>query len=92
MNSFLALQEQDLTAFNPEHRLRVRREVQRNLRTAEFLASVVQLFGPVMADTLSVMGGGDSLLQKEDYLTLRETEPDGDPFGAGPGGPREIIR
>ncbi len=92
MNPFLALREQDLTSFSPQHRARVRQEVRRSLRTAELIASIVQLFGPVMADTLSVMGGGDSFLE-EDYLTVRETtEPDGDPFGAAPGGPHEIIR
>ncbi len=91
MNSFLALRDYDLTAFTPERRVRVQREVERDLRTAELIASIVQLFGPVMADTLNVMGGGDSLMNKADYLTIRETEDD-DPFGAAPGGPSEIIR
>lgn len=66
MNNFLALREHDLASFTGERKAVVRRRVERELRTAEFIASIVELFGPVMADTLNVMGGGESLLTNED--------------------------
>ena len=94
MNSFLALRNEELTAFSGERRQTVRRRVERNLRTAEFIASVVELFGPVMADTVNVLGGGQSMLEGESLRTYSETDDD-DPFGAPPAGPRgpgETVR
>ena len=85
MNSFLALREQDIASFAGEREAVVRERVERDLRTAELVASIVELFGPVMADTLNVMGGGDPLLDLHDD----------DPFGEEPPGPadnRDIIR
>jgi hypothetical protein len=64
MNSFLALREQDLAAFDEERRTRVRQRVERELHSAEFVASIVELFGPVAADTLNVMSGGQTLLDE----------------------------
>ncbi|MGB3801705.1 MAG: hypothetical protein WA952_17945 [Lewinella sp.] len=85
MNNFLALRDQDLAAFTGERQVTVRRRVERELRTAELIASVVELFGPVMADTLNVMGGGDPIVDLEDD----------DPFGEDPPSPgmnHDIIR
>ena len=73
MNNFLALREEDLAAFAGERQRVVRKRVERELRTAEFIASMVELFGPVMADTLNVLGGGDPLLVVSGN--------DDDPFG-----------
>ena len=89
MNNFLALREEDLAAFAGERELVVRKRVERELRTAELIASMVELFGPVLADTLNVMGGGDPLLVVSD-----EEE---DPFGEADQAPtprdnRDIIR
>lgn len=90
MNNFLALREEDLAAFAGERQRVVRKRVERELRTAEFIASMVELFGPVMADTLNVLGGGDPLL----VVTGGE---DQDPFGdedpaPGPRTNPDIIR
>ena len=85
MNSFLALRDDDIAAFTGEREAIVRERVERDLRTAELVASIVELFGPVMADTLNVMGGGDPVLDLQDD----------DPFGEEPPGPsdnRDIIR
>ncbi|WP_116106324.1 hypothetical protein [Lewinella sp. IMCC34191] len=85
MNNFLALRDEDLAAFTGERQATVRKRVERELRTAELIASVVELFGPVLADTLNVMGGGDPILELDDD----------DPFGEEPSGPGmnpDIIR
>ena len=84
MNSFLALRDYDIASFTGEREAVVRERVERDLRTAELVASIVELFGPVMADTLNVMGGGEPILDLDD-----------DPFGEEPRGPsdnRDIIR
>ncbi|PPK87703.1 hypothetical protein CLV84_0653 [Neolewinella xylanilytica] len=85
MNNFLALRDEDIASFTGERQAVVRRKVERELRTAEFIASVVELFGPVMADTLNVMGGGEPMVDLDDD----------DPFNdepLGPGTNRDIIR
>ena len=85
MNAFLQLQDQDLQAFASERQHSVRQRVERNLRSAEYVASIIELFGPVMADTLNVLSGGDRL-PEDDYLTLHEAADD-DPYGHPPPGP-----
>ncbi|MCP9236953.1 hypothetical protein [Lewinella sp. JB7] len=86
MNAFQALQEQELTVFTEERRIKVRQRVERELRGAEFIGRLIELFGPVMADTVNVMSGGDPLVQDETYLMLQEAEDD-DPYGDPPAGP-----
>ena len=85
MNAFLQLQDQDLRAFAAERQHSVRQRVERSLRSAEYVASIIELFGPVMADTLNVMSGGKPL-PEDDYLALHESEDD-DPYGHPPPGP-----
>ncbi|WP_116125556.1 hypothetical protein [Lewinella sp. IMCC34183] len=95
MNSFLALRDQDLDAFTGERRRAVRSRVERNLRTAEFIGSLVELFGPVVGNTLSVLGGGQAAYDGEPVLRTLTQVDDDDPFGsppAGPTGPGEIVR
>ena len=86
MNAFLSLRDEDLAAFTEERSTVVRERVEGSLRSAEHIGSIIELFGPLMADTLSVMNGGDSLLEDEHYLTLQEGN-DNDPYGAPPRGP-----
>ena len=83
MNAFLLLQDRDLAAFTPERSAAVRERVEKRLRTAEFVGSVIELFGPLLADTLNVMSGGDPFLEEEHLLTLQEGE-DNDPYGQPP--------
>lgn len=85
MNAFLQLQDQDLQSFSTERQHSIRQRVERSLRSAEHLASIIELFGPVLADTLNVMSGGDTLREME-YLSLQESGDD-DPFGQPPPGP-----
>jgi hypothetical protein len=64
MNSFLALREQDIASFDEPRRVAVRQRVERELRAAEFVGAVLELFGPVMADPLSVLGGGEVPMER----------------------------
>lgn len=66
MNAFLLLREEDLAAFTPERSAAVRERVEQQLRTAELLGSIVELFGPRLADTLTVMSGGEEPTEGED--------------------------
>lgn len=68
MNAFILLREEEQAAFTEERRAVVRRRVERELRTAEFVAGMFEMFGPVFADTLSVLGGSEEkpLLSEED--------------------------
>lgn len=87
MNAFLQLREQDLAAFTPERSTAVRQRVERELKTAEHLANIVELFGPLMADTLNVMSGGEPTTEPKEqvpYLSFQDTAADDDPFGPGP--------
>jgi hypothetical protein len=88
MNSFLALQAQDLAAFDEPRRRAVRERVERELKAAEFVGTVIELFGPVMFDTLNVLGGGKPRREEPELATFREGE-DNDPYGGpafpGPG-------
>ncbi|CAH0998717.1 hypothetical protein LEM8419_00063 [Neolewinella maritima] len=86
MNAFLLLQEQDVADFRGTRSRAVRQRVEGNLRSAEFVGSLIELFGPRLADTLSVLSGGTPSLVDEQYLRLREGEDD-DPYGQPPRGP-----
>ena len=86
MNAFLLLQDEDLAAFTEERSTAVRERVEGSLRSAEHIGSIIELFGPLLADTLSVLGGGDPLLKEEHYLTLEDRD-DNDPYGVPPRGP-----
>ena len=83
MNNFLALRDQDIASFTGERETAVRTRVEKDLRTAEFVASIIELFGPVMADTLNVMSGGEPRLDEDD-------SPGDEP--AGPGNNHDSTR
>lgn len=59
MNAFLLLREEDLAAFTPERRVAVRERVEQQLQTAELVGNLIELFGPMLADTLTALSGGD---------------------------------
>lgn len=86
----MALREEDMAAFDEGRRLVVRERVEKSLKTAEFVAGVIELFGPVMADTLTVLVGGEARHTDADeanYLTLRDVAGDDDDEAYGPGHP-----
>lgn len=71
----------------------VRAKVEKRLRTSEFVGSVLELFFPKLADTLTVMMGGEAIEGQQEYPTI-DDEPPITPNRPGlPGsGDREIIR
>ena len=87
MNPFLALRDEELTVFDEDRRLVVRRRVERELRSAEFITSMVELFGPVLADTLTVLGGGEAAEREPDapdYFTVPDDDDGDEPAPFGP--------
>ncbi len=91
MNSFLALREQEVRAFVSERQDRVRDRVESRLRTIQFWGDVVELFVPVMADTVTSLAGGEPIDPSPDYFTILEGERESEP-GGGPTDRNEIIR
>ena len=90
MNAFLQLREQELTAFDEQRREVVRERVTRNLHRAELAASIIELFGPVLADTLTVLGGatvgelaGTAQLPSGSPRSLSTPGDDDEPYGPG---------
>lgn len=103
MNNFLALRQADIADFSQNRQEVVRQRVETRLRSAEFIGNLIELFGPVMADTLTVMGGGQPVDERESYLTIEGEADDDFPYGGedddtpegpppGPGARNEIIR
>lgn len=87
MNAFLALREEDLRTFDEARQLIVRERVESSLKAAEFLGNVVELFGPKLANTLTIMAGGEVKTEKTDedgYPKGNDIADDGDePYGPG---------
>lgn len=90
MNAFLQLREQDLTAFSEQRSEVVRERVERSLHRAELAASIIELFGPVLADTLTVLSGATvEELAAAGHLpggasrTQAGPAPDDEPYGPG---------
>lgn len=97
MNSFLQLQEEEINTFVKVHQDAVRQKVESRLSTYHFLGDVMELFFPMVADTITVMAGGDVSYLDTDYLTIEEggyiNDDKNDPtLPPGPGDRDEIIR
>ena len=70
----------------------VREVVDSRLRTFELWGDIAELFLPKMADTFSVLIGGDVSDPDTEYLTIEEGGWSGDEPPAGPGDHDDIIR
>ncbi|MEL7161054.1 MAG: hypothetical protein AAFN92_09865 [Bacteroidota bacterium] len=96
MNSFLQLEAEDIQQFVVERQDTVRETVHDRVSTHQFIGDVVELFFPRMADTMTVLLGGDVAEPDPNYFTLSEDEPEDTNQDrlppAGPTGQDEIIR
>lgn len=92
MNNFLQLRDEEENRFVVNHQDRVRAKVESRLRTYELLGDVAELFFPKLADTMTVLLGGEVLDPGTDYLTIEEGGWAGDDPPVGPGGQNDIIR
>ncbi|MBC6996167.1 hypothetical protein QWY85_05060 [Neolewinella lacunae] len=97
MNSFLQLQDQDIQLFVSERQEKVREVVESRVKATHYIADIVELFFPRLADTLTVTLGGEAIEPNPEYFTIRDAEdqstnsPSKDK-PAGPGDRDEIIR
>ena len=87
----------EVRAFVEERQDRVRHRVESRLRTLEFWGDVLELFVPVMADTVTSLTGGEPIAPDVSYLTILEGErqdndEDSDTPPPGPSDRDEIIR
>lgn len=94
MNSFLQLYEEDNNKFVQRYEDEVRRTVEGRIRTVHFISDLIELFFPKLADTATVLMGGDIIDPEDPYLTIDETEtpPSGPPPAPGNDSGEEIIR
>ncbi len=93
MNSFLQLYEEDNERFVERYQDEVRSAVEKRIRTVHFISDIVELFFPRLADTASVLLGGDVIDPGEPYLTIDENiQPSGPPPAPGTENGDEIIR
>jgi len=94
MNSFLQIHDEDVSKFVQEHQEGVRRTVEGRVRTAHMIGDVIELFFPRLADTVTVLMGGDIIDTEETYLTIEENDPAPKTSPPAPGGAEgdDIIR
>ena len=73
----------------------VRAKVESRLRTSELVGNILELFFPKMADTLTVLMGGEAIEGRNEYPTINEKNIALRDDSLLPGGPEdrdEIIR
>lgn len=92
MSSFLQLRDEEMELFVSNRQQEVFTKVEARLRTYEFLGDVAELFFPKLADTVTVMLGGDVIAPDAEYLTIEEGGWAGDVPPVGPGNQEDIIR
>lgn len=92
MNSFLQLRDEEMSLFVATKQDDVRDKVYSRLRTYELWGDIAELFFPKLADTFSVMLGGDISDPDSEYLTIDEGGWVGDEPPAGPGDRDDHIR
>ncbi|NJC25971.1 hypothetical protein [Neolewinella antarctica] len=73
-NSFLQLRDLEMAEFVKNRQDTVRTRVESRLRTSEFISNTLELFFPKMADTFTVMMGGEAIEGQHDYPTIDENE------------------
>lgn len=89
MNAFLALRDMEVQNFVDDRQDRVRANVEGRLRTIQFWGDVIELFVPMMADTVTSLTGGEPIEPEPDYFTILDGERE---RGEGPADRDEIIR
>ncbi|SEQ75026.1 hypothetical protein [Neolewinella agarilytica] len=97
MNGFLQLKDEEINAFVQVRQDTVRNTVESRLGTYHFIGDVVELFFPKVADTITVLAGGDVINPDSEYLTIEEGGSIEDNLNdrrlpSGPGDQDEIIR
>ena len=97
MNGFLQIQEEEINAFVEVRQNGVRHTVETRLSAYHFIGDVVELFFPKVADTFTVLAGGDVVYPESEYLTIEEggsfeENLNDSPLPSGPGDQDEIIR
>ena len=83
-----------MTEFAEQRQEVVRKRVEDRLRTSQFVGDVLDLFFPKMADTITVMMGGEAIEGQDAYPTVDENSVALDPpkLSRGPEDRDEIIR
>lgn len=92
MENFLQLRDEEMGLFVANKQDDVREEVYSRLRTYELWGDIAELFFPKLADTFSVLLGGDVIEPDTEYLTVEEGGWVGDDPPAGPGDRDDFIR
>lgn len=92
MNGFLEIKDDEINRFVTDYQDGVRDKVASRVATYNLLGNVAELFFPVMADTLTVMLGGEASVFDSDYLTIEEGGWVGDDPPAGPTPPEDAVR
>ena len=87
-----------MTEFREHRQDAVRQKIEKQLRTSAFISDTLELFFPKLADTLTVMMGGEAIEGQDDYRTVddddflpptKRSEPSGP---SSPDGPDGVIR
>ena len=97
-NSFLELRDLEMTEFREHRQDAVRQRVEKQLRTSAFISDTLELFFPKLADTLTVMMGGEAIEGLDDYRTVDDdgllpSEDRSEPSGPSlPEGQSGVIR
>lgn len=95
MNSFLQLNNEETGGFVEKYQDQVRKEVENRVRTVHLIGDLVDLFFPKLADTATVLLGGEITDLEEPYLTIEEgpdQSPQGPPPQPGGSNGDDIIR
>ncbi|MFK8164690.1 MAG: hypothetical protein AB8H12_19750 [Lewinella sp.] len=72
MNSFLQIHNEETGGFVEKYQDQVRKEVEGRVRTVHLISDLVDLFFPKLADTATVLLGGEITDLEEPYLTIEE--------------------
>lgn len=95
MNSFLQIHNEDIDEYVEKYQDQIRKGVESRVRTVHLITDLLDLFLPKLADTATVLLGGDITDLEDLYLTIEE-EPDqssqGPPPQPGGANGDDIIR
>jgi len=95
MNSFKQLEEEQIKLFAERTEDRVRNKLEGTLDALRFFGAVLEIYMPLMADTVVTLTGGEPSLKTDDdepSLPPPPVEPDDKPRGPGGFAPEPPIR